>query len=201
MDTEKLLTPVLQSKPAGTFSGGGLSQQLSMVARLIAARNDLGRSRQVFFVSLGGFDNHNGLLTDHPLLLQAVGTALSEFQTQLGVLGVENDVTTFTASDFGRTINQNDDGSDHAWGSMHFVMGGAVNGKAFYGEAPTIGVNSPVDLGRGRLMPTRSTDQMSYTMGRWFGLSDAELLNIFPNIGNFPLADRNMGFMKIPPGF
>ena len=198
IDTERLLSPILKANPAGSFSGNSLSRQLAMVARMIAARDALGPKRQVFYVSLGGFDMHNDLLMNHPRLLGYVGAALSEFQTQLGILGVADQVTTFTASDFGRTINQNDDGSDHAWGSMHFVLGGAgsVNGKKYYGDAPTLGTNSLVDLGRGRLMPTRSTDQLSYTLGTWFGLSNSQLESILPNIKNFSTDDRNMKFMK-----
>lgn len=195
IDTEKVLTPILQANKPGAFSGSSLSSQLSMVARMIAARDSLGPKRQVFFVSLGGFDMHNDLLANHPRLIGSVATALAEFQTQLQILGVERDVTTFTASDFGRTVNQNDDGSDHAWGSMHFVLGGAVKGNAYYGEAPTVGADSPVDLGRGRLMPTRSTDQLSYTLGSWFGLSNSVLESVLPNIKNFPVADRDMKFM------
>jgi len=196
IETERILTPALRDVPRGSFTDDGLSNSLAMVARLIATRDVLGVKRQVFFVSLGGFDTHDGLLGRHPRLLDAVGTAMSEFQAALKLMGVESQVTTFTASDFGRTVNQNDDGSDHGWGSMHFVMGGAVNGGRYHGDAPTLGAEGLVDLGRGRLMPTRAFDQLSHSLGSWFGLSASDLLQVLPNIGNFNVAQRNLGVMK-----
>lgn len=170
-----------------------LNRQLKMVARLIAARNQLGLKRQVFMVSLGGFDTHDNLLTRHPQLLAQVGDAMAGFQQALDGMGVGAQVTTFTASDFGRTMTSNGDGSDHGWGSHHFVMGGAVKGKAFYGTAPTALVGGPEDVGQGRLMPTTAVDQYAATLARWFGVSDGEMAQIAPNIGRFE--QRNLGFM------
>jgi len=167
-----------------------------MVARVIAARDALQAKRQVFFVSMGGFDNHDGILTDHPALLSKVAESLAAFQKELAVLKVEELVTTFTASDFGRTLNSDGDGSDHGWGSMHFVMGGAVNGRDFYGTAPVTANDGPDDVGRGRLLPTLSVDQFGATLGKWFGVSETELLDVFPNLRNFDASTRDLGFMK-----
>jgi len=189
---------VLQDHPNLTAfpRGNNLASQLAMVSRVIAARSKLQAKRQVFFVSLGGFDNHDSLLTDHPDLLKTVAEALASFQKELATLNIEDQVTTFTASDFGRTLNSDNDGSDHGWGSMHFVMGGSVNGQNLYGTAPVMGNNGPDDVGRGRLLPTIAVDQFSATLGKWFGVSDTELLDIYPNLRNFDANKRDIGFMK-----
>lgn len=174
-------------------TGNSLGTQLQTVARLIAARNALGARRQVFMVSLGGFDLHDNLPTQHPGLLTQVGDALAAFYNATVELGVANNVTTFTASDFGRTLSSNGDGSDHGWGSHHFVLGGAVRGRQFYGTAPAIAVNGSDDVGQGRLLPTTSVDQFGATLASWFGVTATELPTVFPNIGNF--ASRNVGFV------
>ncbi len=170
-----------------------LADQLKMVARMIAAAPSLGARRQVFFVSLNGFDNHDGLLTDHPRLLTSVGDALSAFYDATAELGVADAVTAFTASDFGRTLSGNNDGSDHGWGSMHFMLGGAVKGNAFYGTAPVVASDGPDDVGQGRLLPTTSVDQYAATLGRWLGIADGDLLRLLPNLANF--SQRDLGFM------
>ena len=170
-----------------------LNQQLKMVARLIAARGQLGPRRQVFLVSLGGFDNHDNLMNRHPALLTELGAGLAGFQQALDALGVGPQVTTFTASDFGRTLVSNGDGSDHGWGSHHFVLGGAVRGGAFYGQAPQAVLNGPEDVGQGRLLPTTAVDQYAATLARWFGVSDTELPLVAPAIGQF--GTRDLGFL------
>ena len=170
-----------------------LNRQLKMVARLIAAQQALGLKRQVFLVSLGGFDNHDNLATNHPALLAHVAEAMAGFQAAINQLGMGRKVTTFTASDFGRTLTSNGDGSDHGWGSHHLVMGGAVKGAAFYGTAPSASLNGPEDVGQGRLLPSTSVDQYAATLARWFGVSDGEMTQVSPNIGNF--STRNLGFM------
>jgi uncharacterized protein (DUF1501 family) len=176
--------------PATPFPGGNpLASQLKIVARLIGAGSALGMRRQVFFVSLGGFDNHNLLMQDHPNLMQRLNDAMSAFYASTVELGVASQVTTFTASDFGRTLSSNADGSDHGWGSHHFVMGGAVNGKRFYGTAPHVSVQSDDQVGQGRLLPSTSVDQFAATLARWFGCAPGELPGILPNIGNFPTTD------------
>ncbi|WP_269531652.1 DUF1501 domain-containing protein [Chitinimonas sp. BJYL2] len=170
-----------------------LASQLQMVAKLIAARSVLGTQRQVFFVSIGGFDLHDYLGTQHPGLLANVSNALASFYNATVELGVANQVTTFTASDFGRTLSSNGDGSDHGWGSHHFVMGGAVQGGRFYGQLPSVSVNGPDDVGQGRLLPTTSVDQLAATLATWMGVSASELPLVVPNIGNF--STRNLGFL------
>ncbi|WP_435418271.1 DUF1501 domain-containing protein [Parerythrobacter aurantius] len=172
-----------------------LAGQLSVVARLIAARAALGVTRQVFLVSLGGFDHHDGLLGSHDALLGQVDFAMDAFYRATVELGVANQVTTFTASDFGRTLSSNGDGSDHGWGAHHFIMGGAVAGGRFYGTAPQVSVTSDDQVGQGRLLPTTSVDEYSATLARWFGVSDSELPSVAPNIGRF--ATSNLGFMRI----
>jgi len=180
--------------PATSFgSGNPLASQLKIVARLIGARTALSMRRQVFFVSLGGFDNHNLLMDGHPGLLQRVNDAMSAFYAATVELGVANQVTTFTASDFGRTLSSNADGSDHGWGSHHFVMGGAVNGGRFYGTAPHVSIQTDDQVGQGRLLPSTSVDEFAATLARWFGCSAAELPGILPNVGNF--SNTSLGFV------
>jgi uncharacterized protein (DUF1501 family) len=180
--------------PTTVFPAGNpLAAQLKIVARLIGARSALGLKRQVFFVSLGGFDNHNALMTDHPNLMQRVGDAMAAFYAATVELGVANKVTTFTASDFGRTLASNADGSDHGWGSHQFVMGGAVNGKKFYGTAPQVSLQSNDQVGQGRLLPSTSVDEFAATLARWFGCSAGELPGILPNVGNF--SNTALGFV------
>ena len=183
------ISPIATVFPANN----GLAAQLGMVARMIKARASTGAKRQVFFVSMGGFDTHDGLIDAHPGLLAQVGPALAAFHAATVELGVANEVTTFTASDFGRTLTSDGDGSDHGWGSMHFVMGGAVKGKSFVGAAPVIANNGPNDVGQGRLLPDIAVDQLAATLGSWFGVSNSELPTVLPNLGNYSLT--NLGFM------
>lgn len=174
-------------------STNSLAMQLQMVARMIAARTTLGNGRQVFFVSLGGFDLHDNLAPQHPLLLGKLGSALASFYDTTAELGVADKVTTFTASEFGRTLSSNGDGSDHGWGSHHFVLGGAVNGGRFWGQAPEVSVNGLDDVGQGRLLPTTAVDQLAATLATWMGVSDTDLATVLPQIGNY--STRNLGFM------
>jgi uncharacterized protein (DUF1501 family) len=185
------LTPV---QPATAFPAGNpLASQLRIVARLIGARAALNVRRQVFFVSLGGFDNHNLLMQDHPNLMTRVNGALSAFYDATVELGIADRVTTFTASDFGRTLSSNADGSDHGWGGHHFVMGGAVQGGRYYGTAPRVSITSDDQVGQGRLLPTTSVDEFAATLARWFGCNASELPGILPNIGNF--SNTALGFV------
>ncbi len=190
IEAELQLTAGLAAAPtlATPFnSANSLAMQLQMVAKTIAARGTLGTKRQVFFVSMGGFDLHDNLLTQHPTLLANVSEALSSFDAATQELGVGSQVTTFTASDFGRTLTSNGDGSDHGWGSHHFVLGGAVAGNRFYGSLPTMAVNGPDDVGQGRLLPSTSVDQLGAALATWYGVPASELPLVFPNIGNFAL--------------
>ena len=178
---------------ATPFANNPLAFQLKIVARLLGARSVLNMRRQVFFVSLGGFDNHNSLMNDHPTLMQRVNDAMSAFYAATVELGIADKVTTFTASDFGRTLSSNADGSDHGWGSHHFVMGGAVNGGRFYGTAPHVSIQTDDQVGQGRLLPSTSVDEFAATLARWFGCSASELPGILPNIGNY--SNTNLGFV------
>ncbi len=167
------------------FSGTNLSKDLRMVAQSIAARNTLGAKRQIFFVQLGGFDTHDDLGNQHANLLNNLDNALSEFYAATEELGVSDCVTTYTISDFARTLTSNGNGTDHAWGGNTIVMGGAVRGKEMYGEYPIIAANTNLELGGGVLLPTTSTDQYFAEIALWFGISPNDLSLILPNIDNF----------------
>jgi uncharacterized protein (DUF1501 family) len=196
IDANAALGAALAGAPALTTAfpaGNSLADQLHMVARMISVAPALGARRQVFFVSLGGFDTHDGLLSVHPNLLASVGDAMAAFHDATVELGLADKVTAFTASDFGRTLTGNNDGSDHGWGSMHFMLGGAVRGKAFYGTAPVVADNGPDDVGQGRLLPTTSVDQYAATLGKWFGIGDSDLVALLPNLANF--SQRDLGFL------
>jgi uncharacterized protein (DUF1501 family) len=208
--TEGAITSALNAFPATSApftnfpANNGLANQLRLVARLIAARNQLGSKRQVFFVSLGGFDLHDNLLGGQATLMERLSGALTAFHQATVDLGVADKVTAFTASDFGRTLTSNGDGSDHGWGSHHFMVGGAVRGRAFYGKAPPVSVtNSNVDsfdqwhVGQGRLLPSTSVSQYAATLAQWFGVSGGELGQVLPYIANFNSVDypTNLGFM------
>ncbi|WIV96020.1 DUF1501 domain-containing protein [Kinneretia aquatilis] len=169
-----------------------LATQLQMVAKMIAARSSMGAKRQVFFVSIGGFDLHDFLPDQHPGLLRKVSEALGSFYDATVELGVANQVTAFTASDFGRTLSSNGDGSDHGWGSHHFVLGGAVKGGRFWGQAPVVAVNGPDDVGQGRLLPTSSVDQLGATLASWMGVPASDLSRVMPQIANY--TQKDLGF-------
>ncbi|MGE3577930.1 MAG: DUF1501 domain-containing protein [Vicinamibacterales bacterium] len=176
------------------FPGTALGTQLREVARLIALRSQQGPGRQVFFVALDGFDTHGGQDWQHWYLLSTLSQALSAFHTAVAGLGLGNKVTAFTQSEFGRTLQSNGGGSDHAWGSHHIVLGGAVQGGV-YGQMPEMALGGPNDAGnRGVWIPTTSTAQFGATLGRWFGASEANLAWAFPTVEAFPTS--NVGFMK-----
>lgn len=178
-------------------TGNSLADQLKLVAKMISVSSALGTKRQVFFVSMGGFDNHEGLGGaggTHALLLAGVANAMSAFYQATKDLGVSQKVTTFTASDFGRTLNSNSSGSDHGWGGVQFVMGDAVNGKSFIGTAPILANDGPDDVGQGRLVPTTGVEQFGATLAKWFGVSpDDQLRTVLPNLKNY--STRDLGFM------
>ncbi|WP_439517460.1 DUF1501 domain-containing protein [Hydrogenophaga sp.] len=210
VSSEGLVSAALDLHPASHAafsafpSGNGLADQLKMVARMIAARNTLGNRRQVFFVTMGGFDLHDNLIPNQATLMGQLSSALTAFHASTVALGVANKVTAFTASDFGRTLTSNGDGSDHGWGGHHFIVGGAVRGKAFYGKAPPVSVtNSTTDandqwhVGQGRLLPSTSVDQYAGTLAKWFGVHSSELSGILPNLQRFGGSDYplDLGFM------
>ncbi len=201
---DTLLKSVLATIPsysekftASTGTNGQLTQlasQLRMILRMVAAQKALGMRRQIYFAAIGGFDTHSNQLIDHAKLMTMLDNGLADFHQGTVDLGVANNVTTFTASDFSRTFGGNGEGTDHAWGNHHFVMGGAVRGGQIYGTMPVLQVNGPSDTGnRGAWIPGISTDEYSATLAKWFGISPANMSMVLPNIGRFARPD--LGFM------
>jgi uncharacterized protein (DUF1501 family) len=167
---------------------------MQTVARIIGGKNGLGVTRQIFYVVLGGFDTHDNQAPQIATLLTQLGAGLEYFDGVMTAQGLSDQVTTFTASDFGRTLTANSNGTDHGWGSHHFVVGGAVAGQNMYGQYPVIGSNQANDMGAGRLIPTTSVEQYAGTLARWFGLSDSQVKEVFPNFANFG-SNPYLGFM------
>lgn len=219
-----VINPAISGIPAGDpVNGGGstgftwptgygLADQLRQVARMVRISTSqpdnpgfaspIGANRQVFFVRIGGFDTHDGQITStgptgHHQLLQRISESVNAFYRAMQAIGRANDVTLFSASEFARTINSNGNGSDHAWGSVQFVLGGAVNGGNVYGRYPTMVLNNSLTgtvsdnptqgecFNRGQFLPTTASDQLCATLARWMGVSNADLPAIFPNIDNF----------------
>ena len=193
-----------------TFPTTGIGNQLKQIAKLIKIKDTLGMKRQIFFCSIGGFDTHTNETSADPTvpngsggqgnLLTQFSQAARAFYDEMGFQGNTNSVTLFTISDFGRTFQPSGSGpasvgSDHAWGSHAFIMGGAVLGGTFYGTYPTLDVNGPNDDGgkRGRWIPTTSIDQYGATLAAWYGLPANLLTTVFPNLSKFPT--QNLGFL------
>lgn len=173
---------------ATVFPGTGLGQQLRQVAQVMQVRSALGMNRQIFFCGMGGFDNHENLLPEHDRLLGQLDAAIGAFHSATQEIGVESNVTTFTESEFGRTMGPSTKaGSDHAWGSHHFVVGGAVRGGDVYGTMPDLTLGGPSDAGnRGLWIPTIALDQYAATLAQWYGVGAGSLTSVFPNLVNFP---------------
>lgn len=180
-----------------TFSDTDLSQSFHMIAKTIAARNTLNFTRQIFFVELGGFDMHDELLNSHTEAMSLMNDALVEFNQAMEELNVSDCVTTFTMSEFSRTLTSNGNGTDHAWGANVLAMGGAVNGGTIYGNYPSLLLDGPAEVGGGVLIPDISTDEYFTELALWFGVSPSDLSILFPNIGNF--YDTTSG--SLPLGF
>lgn len=205
MDVNALLLDQLAavaSPPARGPTGNPLADQLRTAVRIMAAHRQLGAAgagglkRQVFFVQMGGFDLHDNLLSQHPVLLQRLADALVQLDDDLGQLGMRKQVTAFTASDFGRTLSSNGDGSDHGWGGHHFVLGGAVQGGRFFGTWPDVTDFDAGEhnIGQGRLLPTLAVDHLSDALARWMGVTDPQALAaLAPNLRNFPGASPLAG--------
>lgn len=197
-----LLASVLAKETPFTaeFPKSNLGQQLRMIARLAAVAPSLGLKRQIFFARIGGWDLHDNQVVAgntttgaHAKLLADVSQSLAAFSLATEQLGIADQITTFTASDFGRTWTTNGDGTDHGWGSHHLVLGGAVKGGDIYGKVPDFTLDGPDDTGHGRWIPTTSVDAYNATLATWFGVSPTDLPIILPNIGRFPSA--NLGFL------
>jgi len=181
------MNSALEQAPAltTTFSDTSLSEQLAAVAKAISVQSSLSTQRQVFFVSMGGFDTHDDQLTAHPALLNTLAQGLSEFNSAMKELNMNDKVTTFTMSDFGRTLTSNGDGTDHGWAGNQIVMGGAVKGRSIYGQLLTQQLEGEYDTGGGRLIPQVANEQYFATLAQWFGVPVSELVDIFPNLSNF----------------
>jgi uncharacterized protein (DUF1501 family) len=191
----------------GNAFNSRLPSQLRMVARLIeagsrsAGAGGFGMKRQIFFCEVGGYDTHSsqtqgpGSTTtgSHANLLAELSQGMFAFQRAIDQLGLSNNVTAFTASDFGRTFPCNGDGTDHGWGGHHLILGGAVNGRRTYGQFPTLAVNGPNDTSTGRWIPTTAIDQYFATLATWFGVDNGNLAAVFPNLGRF--STPNLGFV------
>jgi uncharacterized protein (DUF1501 family) len=208
--TNSFPTKITPPEGGATFTSS-LSPQLEMVARLIAAGNTpvanggFGMLRQIFFCQVGGYDLHTGqteysagspnnvLLGAHTNLLAELSQSMYAFQRAMEQLGLAQQVTSFTASDFGRTFPSNGQGSDHGWGSHHLILGGAVKGQRTYGQFPVLTVNGPNDTSTGRWIPTTAIDQYFATLATWFGVDNSKLSTVFPNLGRF--ASNNLGFI------
>ena len=183
-------TPLVTQFPQNSY----FASQLQQVAQIIQVRAALGPQRQIFFVSMGGFDTHTGQLPQQDCLFNDLNASLSALCQATVGMGVASNLTTFTLSDFRRTWLPNSTGTDHAWDSHHIVMGGAVKGGDFYGTFPTLVGNGPDDAtGQGRWVPTTSLDQYAATLPQWFGVAATDLPTIFPNLANF--STPTLGFM------
>jgi uncharacterized protein (DUF1501 family) len=209
LSTGTVLNSAIAATSASNYWSTGfpntfLGTQLQMIARLIQGAPALGMKRQIFFCQLGGYDLHSGQTVvsggvpnatqgAHAVLLGELSDAFLAFERAMEQLTLSNSVTTFTASDFGRTLPCNGYGSDHGWGSHHLIMGGAVKGGNTYGTFPTLTVNGPDDTSSGRWIPTTAVDQYSATLASWFGVSSSDMATVFPNLSRFN--SSNLGFV------
>ncbi len=175
--------------PAGggtaTLDRDSLARQLRMVGQMIAAGQTLGMRRQVFMVSIGGFDTHANQMRDQPVLMARVAQSINYFLSAMNTVGLLDNVTLFTASDFGRTLTSNGDGSDHGWGSHHFIAGGGVRGATIHGRFPTTAVGTSDEVGSGRLLPNLAVTELAASLGGWMGLSRSELELVLPGLTGF----------------
>jgi uncharacterized protein (DUF1501 family) len=192
--TESLVTSALSGVSLSTpFPATDIGKQLQMVARLIGARGGLAQKRQIFYVQMGGYDFHADLVNGQANKLKDLSDAMTAFYQATVALGVSANVTSFTASDFGRALQSNGQGADHGWGGHHFIMGDSVLGNRIYGRFPTVSLGSPDDAGQGRLIPTTSVDEYAATLASWFGVPASDLSTVVPNIGRF--SKPNLGFL------
>ena len=187
IDAQAVFVDAIGTAPTLTtsFSANYFSQALRQIARVIGARDALGANRQTFFVTVGGWDHHDDVLDNQAAMLPMISAGLKEFRDALVELQVFDEVTTFTTSDFGRTLTSNGKGSDHGWGGHHVVMGGSVDGGSIYGDYPLLSASSPLDVGRGVYAPTTSVDEYFAELATWFGVPAADLDLVLPNVRSF----------------
>ena len=200
-NTHELFSQAVGDSTINTnFSNTELSQSLKMVARTIKVRQALGAKRQTFFIRFDGWDHHDELTNNHNAMLGVLSKAMSEFQASLEEINVQDCVTTFTVSDFARTLVSNGNGTDHGWGGNVMVMGSQVKGKDLYGDYPSLALNSDRMLEGGVTIPTISTDEYFAELARWYGVPNSDLTDLFPNLGNFYDVNANpapLGFMNL----
>lgn len=180
-----------------TFTDNYLSNSFQMIARVIAARKDLGMKRQIFLVDFGGWDHHDEVLANQQDMLGTVSNAWGEFADVLKEINMTDNVVTFSVSEFGRTLTSNGNGTDHAWGGNVMTMGGPVAGGKIYGKYPSLALENSLELGNGVLIPTTSVDQYFSELAMWFGVNKSSLKDIFPNLSNF----YNLNSTSKPIGF
>ncbi|HMU03929.1 MAG TPA: DUF1501 domain-containing protein, partial [Saprospiraceae bacterium] len=195
IDGNEMLSNVIANAPTFTtpFTNNNLSNSFQMIAKTIAGRDALGMSRQIFFVDYGGWDHHDDLLNDQAAMLTQLDNALYQFNAAMEQLGIADKVTTFSLSEFSRTLTSNGNGTDHAWGGNVFIMGGAVNGRRMFGEYPSLALTNystnndtnPLEVGGGSLIPTTSADEYFAELALWYGVPPSDLVTLFPNIGYF----------------
>ncbi len=176
-----------------------LANQMKMVARAIAAHEGLNHKRQTFFIQSGGWDHHNEVLNAQTVMLADIDVAVKYFKEAMDEIGMSDKVVLFTASDFGRTLTSNGQGSDHAWGGNQFVLGGPVNGGKIFGQYPSLALGNNLMLDRGRIIPTTSVDEYGSELARWLGVTSGEMDTVFPNIQNFydpALITHPLGFLS-----
>jgi uncharacterized protein (DUF1501 family) len=184
----QIVQAALDTMPARTTAyptNNSLASELKMVADLISVQSALSQQRQLFFVSLGGWDTHDAQATAHPQLLSTLSEALAAFNTDINMQNKGEQVTTVTLSEFGRTLTSNGDGTDHGWAGHQLAMGGAVNGGKVLGYLPQQRLNTNDDLGDGRIIPSTSIEQLGADLAKWYGLSDGEIAQVFPNLNRF----------------
>lgn len=210
LDGHSMLSPVLDASLTFNvpFSNNDLSNSFRMIAKTIAGRDALNMSRQIFFIDYGGWDHHDELLNNQAAMLTEVDNALYQFNAAMEQLGVADKVTTFSLSEFSRTLTSNGNGTDHAWGGNTFVMGGAVNGRRIFGDYPSLALTNydtnndtnPLEVGGGSLIPTTSADEYFAELALWYGVPASELVTLFPKLGYFydPMSGTNpIGFLNI----
>jgi uncharacterized protein (DUF1501 family) len=200
IDAGETFRAALATAPAltTTFGGDPFGAALSQIARIISVRNALGARRQTFFVTFGGWDHHDDVLPLQAEMLPLLAGGLDSLQSALAELGIADRVTTFTISDFGRTLTSNGKGSDHGWGGHQLVLGAGVAGGQVYGSYPELSADNPLDVGRGRYIPTTSVDEYYAELARWLGIANADLPLVLPNLGRFHAVDSGaapIGFM------